>query len=350
MQCVLSSIQGTAGSVYRRFGQQGRYVMPTLQAPIGSGFGAATTAAEVIHGHDLSGKTVVVTGGYAGIGLETVRAFRSAGAKVIVPARDTAKARKNLVDMPDVVVHTMDLLDPASIDAFAGHVLGDAGALHVLVNNAGVMASPLARDARGYESQLAANHLGHFQLTCRLWPALVRADGARVVALTSYGHRRAGIDFRDPHFERRDYDPWVAYGQSKTANALFAVALDSIGRRRGVRAFAVHPGGVATDLLRHMSRAEIDAYRVFDEAGKPIIDPERNMKTPQQGAATSVWCAVSMQLEGMGGVYCADCEIARALPGDESTELHGVRPRATDPVAAGRLWQLSEQLTGVHID
>ena len=171
-----------------------------------------------------------------------------------------------------------------------------------------------------------------------------------MVALSSYGHRRAGVDFHDPNFLFREYDPWIAYGQSKTADALFAVALDSIGQRQGVRAFSVHPGGIATDLIRHMSQAEIDASHIIDKSGKPIIDPQNNKKTPQQGAATTVWCATSPQLHGMGGVYCQDCDIAPALPTDDSTELLGVRPRATDPVAAGRLWQLSEQLTGATID
>lgn len=324
--------------------------MPTAQAPIGSGFGAASTAAEVIAGRDLTGKTVVVTGGYSGIGVETVRTFRSVGANVVVPARDMAKAEKNLAEMPDVVIAAMDLLDPKSIDEFAKRFIKNNDRLHILVNNAGIMAPPLSRDSRGYESQFSANHLGHFQLTCLLWPALVRAKGARVVALSSYGHRRAGVDFHDPNFERREYDPWIAYGQSKTANSLFAVALDSIGRREGVRAFAVHPGGIVTELIRHMSKAQIDAYKIIDDAGKPIIDPENNKKTPQQGAATTVWCATSLQLEGMGGVYCADCDIAWLLPTDDSTEMHGVRPRAIDPVAAGRLWQLSEQLTGATLD
>ncbi|MCK9859072.1 oxidoreductase [Paenibacillus sp. ATY16] len=324
--------------------------MLTPQAPIGSGFGASSTAAEVIKGIDLTGKIVMVTGGYAGIGLETVRAFRSAGAKVIVPARDMAKAKAALADMPDVLLDTMDLLNPASIDAFAERFLSQFDKLHILVNNAGIMAVPLTRDERGYESQFAANHLGHFQLACRLWPALVRAEGARVVALSSFAHRRAGIDFNDLNFERREYDTWAAYGQSKTANALFAVALDSIGKSHGVRAFSVHPGGIATDLQRHLSQAQLDSLDMFDKSGKPIINPENNRKTPEQGAATSVWCATSPKLEGIGGVYCADCEIAVALPSDDSTEMHGIRPRATDQVAAGRLWQLSEQLTGVKLD
>ncbi|VWB37766.1 oxidoreductase [Burkholderia lata] len=324
--------------------------MSTLQSPIGSGFGPASTAADVIAGIDLHGKHVVVTGGYSGIGIETVRALRSVGATVHVPARDMTRARAALRDLPDVRLEPMDLLDPVSIDRFADRMLSATEALHILVNNAGVMAPPLSRDARGYESQFSANHLGHFHLTCRLWPALRRAQGARVVALSSYGHRRAGIDFHDPNFLARAYDPWIAYGQSKTANALFAVALDSIGHRDGVRAFSVHPGGIATPLIRHMTQALIDASEIIDRSGQPIIDPENNKKTPEQGAATTVWCATSARLDGMGGIYCADCEIAPALPHDESTAVRGVRPRATDPVAAGRLWQLSEQLTRVSID
>lgn len=324
--------------------------MTTLQSPINSGFSASSTAEEVIRGIDLTGKSAVVTGGYSGIGIETVKALRSAGAKVFVPARDLAKARLALKEMPDVVVWPMDLLDPTSIDRFAEAVLNATDRVDILINNAGIMAPPLSRDARGYESQFSANHLGHFQLTCGLWPALVAAGNARVISLSSYGHRRAGIDFHDVNFERRDYEPWVAYGQAKTANALFAVALDAIGQSSGVRAFSVHPGGIVTDLVRHMSTEQLEASQVIDKDGKPIIDPENNKKTPQQGAATSVWCATSPQLNGMGGVYCADCEIASALPCDGSTQMHGVRPRATDPVAAGRLWQLSEQLTAKCID
>jgi NAD(P)-dependent dehydrogenase (short-subunit alcohol dehydrogenase family) len=320
--------------------------MSNLQKPIGSGFGAASTAGDVIKGIDLSGKIAIVTGGYSGIGLETVRALRSAGARVIVPARDHAKATTALEGLDGVEIEAMDLLNPASIDAFADRFLASGQPLHILVNNAGIMANPLTRDARGYESQFATNHLGHFQLTARLWPALRRAAGARVVSLSSVGHRRAWIDFDDWNFERRQYDRWVAYGQSKTANALFAVALDAKGEQHGVRAFSVHPGGVITDLVRHMSADELGAYGVLDEAGRPIIDPERNMKTPEQGAATSVWCATSPQLDGLGGVYCENCDIAIAVPGD-STELRGVRSWATDPELADRLWSLSEQLLGL---
>ena len=320
--------------------------MPSRQEPIGSGFGPATTAAEVMWDQDLSGTVAVVTGGYSGIGLEITRALLSAGAGVVVPARDQGKAQRALAPLAGVELESLDLIDRASIDAFAERFLGSHDSMNILVNNAGISGNPLTRDARGYESQFAINHLGHFQLTARLWPALLRADGARVVAVSSRGHRAAGVDFDDPNFERREYDRWVAYGQSKSANALFAMALDTIGEPRGVRAFSVHPGGVITDLIRYMSEEEVQASGFLDDRGNPVIDPERNMKTPEQGAATPVWCATSPQLDGLGGVYCEDCDIATVVEAD-STDAGGVRPWATDPELADRLWAMSERLTGV---
>ncbi len=189
------------------------------------------------------------------------------------------------------------------------------------------------------------NHLGHFQLAARLWPSLRKANGARVVTLSSRGHMRSAVDFDDWNFERRAYNRWSAYGQSKTANALFAVALDSIGAEHGVRAFSVHPGGIVTDLVRHMSPEELQASGAVDENWKPVIDPDNNMKTPEQGAATTIWCATSIQLAGMGGVYCENVDIAQAFAGD-STALLEVRPWATNPSLAHQLWTLSESLTG----
>ena len=311
----------------------------TRQAPIHSGFGELTTAREAVGQRDLRGVIAIVTGGHAGIGLETTRALSGAGTTVIVGARTLDKARAALAGIARVEVEALDLFDPASIDAFAARFLESGRPLHMLVNNAGIMATPLVRDRRGFESQLATNHLGHFQLTARLWPALRKASGARVVSLSSRGHRRSGVDFADPHFERRPYDKWLAYGQSKTANALFALALDARGEAHRVRAFSVHPGSIITELMRSMS----------DEEQRAAIAASRKvsiLKTPEQGAATSVWCAMSPQLEGMGGVYCEDVDVAEAVPAD-FPEQRGVRPWAIDRDLAERLWTKSEDWTGV---
>jgi NAD(P)-dependent dehydrogenase (short-subunit alcohol dehydrogenase family) len=320
----------------------------TPQAPLNSGFGPATAAAEVIAGRDLSGKIAIVTGGYAGIGLETARALTSAGARVIVPARDMDRARQALAPISGAQPEPLDLLDPASIDAFADRFLSSGQPVHILVNNAGIMANPLTRDSRGFESQFSTNHLGHFRLTVRLWPALQQAHGARVVSVSSRAHRISGVDFQDPNFERRPYDPWVAYGQSKTANVLFALKLDALGKDHNVRAFSLHPGGILTNLAKHMSPEQIRAQGAIDDEGRPVIDPSRGMKNVEQGAATSVWCATSPQLDGLGGLYCEDCDVAVM-----TTEFHpqsrGVWPWAVDAESADRLWILSERLTGAHL-
>jgi NAD(P)-dependent dehydrogenase (short-subunit alcohol dehydrogenase family) len=326
--------------------------MSTPQTPIGSGFGAASTAAEVISGQDLSGKVAIVTGGYSGIGLETARVLRSAGAEVVVPARDRDKAVHALKGL-DVEIEAMDLLDAGSIDAFAAKFIASGRPLHILVNSAGIMACPLTHDTRGYEAQFATNHLGHFQLVARLWPALVRAKGARVVSVSSWGHHYSPMMFDDPNFERRGYERWAGYGQSKTANILFAVALDARGKADAIRAFSLHPGSiVATGLGKHLSAGELRAAGVIDEDGKPILDPSRNLKTVGQGASTTVWCATSPQLDGMGGVYCENTDIAALETADpvtgwkigDSTRRGGVMPYAVDLGTADRLWTLSEKL------
>jgi NAD(P)-dependent dehydrogenase (short-subunit alcohol dehydrogenase family) len=311
--------------------------MTTPQQKIGSGFGAQSTAAEVVDGIDLSGRLAVITGGYSGVGIETTRALVNAGASVVVPARRPDHARGELEGIENVEVGELQLDDQDSVRAFAE---GFDRPIDLLINNAGVMASPLFRVGPGWEGQFATNHLGHFTLTNLLWPRL--NEGARVVELTSAAHRITGIRWDDMQFERDPYDKWQAYGQSKTANSLFALQLDQLGQDQGIRAFAVHPGGIMTPLQRHLSREEMQASGWIDEDGRVLVE----FKTPEQGAATSVWAATSPQLEGMGGVYCADCDIADVV---ESIQPGGggVMAHAVDPDQAARLWEVSANLTGV---
>jgi Dehydrogenases with different specificities (related to short-chain alcohol dehydrogenases) len=332
--------------------------MTTAQQPIGSGFGRATTTAEVIRGVDLVGKVAIVTGGYSGLGLETARTLASAGARVIVPARDMDRARAAIAAVGGgIEVQPMDLTDPDSIDRFASGFVESRLPLHLLITNAGIMALPeLRRDALGNELQFSTNHLGHFRLTRRLWPALRRAGGARVVSVSSAGHRFSPVVFDDINFQRRDYEPFATYGQSKTANILFAVALDRRGRDDGIRAFALHPGGIAaTNLGAHVGVAMLRQTGFLDGDDRPIVDLDRDLKSVPQGAATHVWCAVSPLLEGRGGIYCADCDITPVLPPreavtlateDRSRRLVGVEAYAVDPQAAEALWQRSEMLAG----
>jgi NAD(P)-dependent dehydrogenase (short-subunit alcohol dehydrogenase family) len=323
--------------------------MVSPQTAIHSGFGAKSTVTDVLAHIRLDGQIAIVTGGYSGIGLETTRALSAAGATVIVPARNPQKAHDALAGIPGVEAAALDLLDPVSIDSFAASFLASGRPLHLLINNAGIMATPLQREGRGYEIQLASNHLGHFHLAARLWPALKQARGARVVTLSSGAHRYAAFDFDDPNFVSREYDKWIAYGQSKTANVLFSVALDTRGAAHHVRAFAVHPGRIETGLQRSISVEEMIRAGWRDEHGR-IPDAQRAMyKTPQQGAATTVWCATSPALNGMGGVYCEDCDIAEAVPADHKP-LNGVLPWAIDSEAADRLWHASEKMTGVSFD
>lgn len=331
----LMRLSGLGGE---RFMDYYSYYTTTPQEPIPSGYGAETTAKEALGGRDLSGKTAIVTGGYTGIGLETTRALAEAGATVIVPARTLEKAREALADIPRTELEELDLIDPASIDAFALRFLASGRPLDILINNAGIMGPRVIHDARGYDAQFTTNHLGHFQLAVRLWPALKQSGNARVVALSSIAIHMAGVDFEDPNFERREYDKYVAYGQSKTANSLFAVALDRRGQPHGIRAFAVHPGPILTELMRDSSEEEQAASK-----------SQYTFKTPEQGAATSVWCAANLQLEGKGGVYCEDVDISRLVP-DDAPFGPGVLQRAIDPELAERLWLLSQRMTGVNFE
>ena len=315
--------------------------MTTAQHKIGSGFGAQSTADEVLRGIDLSGKLALVTGGYSGIGLETTRALVRAGAQVVVPARRPSTAQAALGN--GVEVDALDLADLASVHDFAERFLASGRAIDIVINSAGVMACPETRVGPGWEAQFATNHLGHYALVNRLWPAISRG-GVRVVAVSSAGHRRSAIRWDDVMFDN-GYDKWQAYGQAKTANVLFAVHLDSLARDAGVRAFALHPGGIITPLQRHLPRQEMVAAGWIDEQGN-TLNPA-GFKTPEQGAATQVWAATSPQLDGLGGVYCEDCDIADLAP-DDLEFTGGVRSYAVDPEQAARLWALSAELTGVN--
>lgn len=316
--------------------------MVALQKPLGTHFGPFTTAEEVARSIDLAGKTAIVTGGASNLGRETVRVLASRGARVIVPARDRDDALRSLSGIPDVEIIAMDLLDPRSIRSFADEFRATHSSLDFLILSAGVMATPLFRDAEGHEGQFATNHLGHFRFTVALWPALCAPGGSRVVVLSSRGHQLGGFDLGDLDFVSRPYDKWLAYGQAKTANALFAVALDRRGSEHNVRAFSVHPGSILGPLARHLTRHEIDAFGAMNEDGSPMIDPVRDMKTPEQGAATMIWCATARELDGIGGVYCEDCDIAPI----EAEGRFGVRPFAIDPGIAEALWSESVDMTG----
>jgi NAD(P)-dependent dehydrogenase (short-subunit alcohol dehydrogenase family) len=313
---------------------------PSAQHPLGSGFGPKSTAAEVLRGLDLSGRLALVTGGYSGIGVETTRALSNARATVIVPARRAEAARESVGALPGVQLETLDLGDLASVAALADRLLQDGRPIDVVIDSAGIMACPETRIGDGWEAQFATNHLGHFALVNRIWP-LLADGGARVVSVSSRGHQRSSIRWDDIDF-LVGYDKWEAYGQAKTANVLFAVWLDQMGRDSGVRAFAVHPGGILTPLQRHLEQGEMQQMGWVDEHGNPT-DPSR-FKTPEQGAATQLWAATTPRLDGVGGVYCEDCDVAVV---DDEGSVSGVRSYAIDPAEAERLWALSAERTGV---
>jgi NAD(P)-dependent dehydrogenase (short-subunit alcohol dehydrogenase family) len=335
--------------------------MKHRQHPIGTGFTPASTADDVLQGIDLSGKNVVVTGGHRGLGLETTRALSKAGASVTVAARNPERAASSVAGIERVEVSPLDLLDPDSIGTFVARYLESGRPLHILINNAGILGGELVRDARGYESHFALNHLGHFQLTLGLLPALRAARGARVVNVSSGAQRLTGIRWDDPNFTT-GYDPMLAYGQSKAANVLFAVELDRRWAEDGIRGYAVHPGVVfGTNLgpwlaegeerIPLMTDDELKAMGILDESGQPIVDPERERKTPQQGASTSVFAATSPLLDEIGGVYLKDNDISPLNESDEGVAFGSaefpssdVVPHAIDPESARRLWELSERL------
>jgi NAD(P)-dependent dehydrogenase (short-subunit alcohol dehydrogenase family) len=317
-----------------------------LQKPIGSGFNATSTTSDVIKGIDLTGKIAIVTGGNTGIGLETTKTLAAAGATVIVPARDIEKAKRNLADMAHVELESMDLMSPDSIDAFAEKFLDSGRPLHLLINNAGIMWVPLRRDSRGIESQLATNYLAQFQLTARLWPALKKANGARVINVSSQGHQFAPFHFDDPNFLHREYETLIAYGQSKTASNLFALELDIRAKAYNVRAYSLHPGSIGgTELAREASLELFQKMGFFDAEGNILPEIAASLKTIPQGAATTVWCATSPMLNTIGGVYCEDVNIAEIA--SDTSVSNGVKPYSLEEESAKRLWKLGEEMTGI---
>jgi NAD(P)-dependent dehydrogenase (short-subunit alcohol dehydrogenase family) len=311
----------------------------SFAAPRTGPFGAATTAREVLEGVDLRGRRAIVTGGASGIGVETARALARAGAEVTLAVRDLAAGQRAARDITDSTgnpwlrVLPLDLTETRSIRTFLDIW---SGPLHALVLNAGVMAAPLRRTREGWELQFATNHLGHFALATGLHPALAGSDGARVVAVSSSAHLRADVVLDDPHFRTRRYDPWLAYGQSKTANVLFAVEAQRRWAGHGITVNALNPGGIRTNLQRHLSEEELARMQARADDGP-------GWKTPEQGAATSVLLAASPLVEGIGGRYFEDCAVAE--PHREGTRT-GVAPYALDPDAAERLWAYSAAALG----
>ncbi len=298
-------------------------------------FGAESTAAEVLDGVDLTGRRAIVTGGASGIGIETARALAAAGAEVTLAVRRVGAGERVAEELiaatgnKQVLVAPLDLSAQASVAAFAA---AWDGPLHILVNNAGVMASPEARTPEGWELQFATNHFGHFALATRLHGALAAAGGARVVSVSSSAHLRAGVDFDDIHFREREYAPWTAYGQSKTANVLFAVEATKRWAGDGIAVNALHPGGIRTNLQRYVSDEELERLRAQAKVTTA-------WKTPEQGAATSALAAASPLLDGVSGRYFLD--------GNEAEVGAGVAPYALDPESARRLWQVSTETLGL---
>jgi NAD(P)-dependent dehydrogenase (short-subunit alcohol dehydrogenase family) len=311
-------------------------------------FGFATTADEVIEGIDLRGKRAIVTGASGGLGAEAARALAAAGAAVTLTARDVPKAEKvgaaitSSTGNAEIEVMALELDRPDSVRRFARDWLERHSALHILLNNAGVMACPLARTGSGWELQFATNHLGHFLLTGLLVPALRNGAPARIVNVSSAGHRFSPVRFDDVNFEKGPYDKWAAYGQAKTANVLHAVELDRRLRGVGIRAFAIHPGAILTELGRHLVKEDIATLNARSPGGKMQFKPV------PAGAATEVYAATAPELDGQGGVYLEDCRVAGLREAPNSAA--GVMPWAIDADAARRLWALSEQILGQRFD
>ena len=318
-------------------------------------FGAISTTEEVLSGVNLQGRRILVTGVSAGLGVETARSLAAHGAQVVGAARDLAKAETATAQVrKDAQANggsfelvALDLADLKSVRACADGLLSKGEPFDVVIANAGVMATPLGHTADGFETQFGTNHLGHFVFVNRI-ASLIRTGG-RLINLSSSGHRFSNVDLEDPNFERTPYEPFVAYGRSKTANILFAVAFDQRHRERGVRAAAVHPGGIQTELARHMDPSQIEAMiKQLSEQAAAEGKGTFQLKTIPQGAATSVWAGVVASAEQIGGKYCENCHVSHVVPDDVTIGLlnEGVRRYALDPKNVEALWKKSEELVG----
>ena len=317
------------------------------QTPTKSGFHSKTNANEITNGIDLNEKIAIVTGGYSGIGLETTRELVAKGAKVIIPAKRTEVAVQNLegiVSKENIV--EMDLGNLNSVRKFTEDFKESFGKLDLLINNAGIMACPETRIGNGWESQFAVNHIGHFLLTKELMDTMAENDSARFVSLSSSAHSLTGILWDDIHFQNNPYDKWMAYGQSKTASSLIAIEFHRRMVDKGVSGFSVHPGGILTPLQRHLQKEEMVALGWMDENGSPSEMAKNFFKTTSQGASTTLWCATSSSLNGIGGVFCEDCDIAkRKNEVDESLQRYfGVADWAVDTEEASKLWDVTEKM------
>lgn len=315
--------------------------------------GATSTTDDVLSGIRLDGKRILVTGASAGLGVETARALAAHGATVVGAARDLDKAARAIAGARQeaaagggsIELVELDLASLASVRTCSDQLLAEAKPFDIIIANAGVMATPPGKTADGFETQFGTNHLGHFVLANRL--ASLLTDGGRVVMLASSGHRFANVDLDDPGFERTPYDPFVAYGRSKTANILFAVAFDQRHRTRGVRAAAVHPGGIQTELGRHMGEEQLT--NMVEAINKQLASEGKapfQFKTIPQGAATSVWTAAVASADDIGGRYCENCHVSGVVPDDAviTPVSEGVRSYALDPANAAALWRKSEQM------
>ena len=317
------------------------------QTPTKSGFHSKTNADEITNGIDLNEKIAIVTGGYSGIGLETTRELVASGAKVIIPAKRTEVAVQNLegiVSKENIV--EMDLGNLNSVKKFTEDFKESFGKLDLLINNAGIMACPETRIGNGWESQFAVNHIGHFLLTKELMDTMAENDSARFVSLSSSAHSLSRILWDDIHFQNNPYDKWMAYGQSKTASSLIAIEFHRRMVDKGVSGFSVHPGGILTPLQRHLQKEEMVALGWMDENGSPSEMAKNFFKTTSQGASTTLWCATSSSLNGIGGVFCEDCDIAkRKNEVDESLQRYfGVADWAVDTEEASKLWDVTEKM------